>query len=106
MRSIGFRHTGIGDGQRFVVEPALRFDGFLIDNLEGSILIPVSGLGSFGVGNHRLVNPVSRFEVFRIINFLSGVDSGFKIFKEASFLLALSVDKNFKGIIRAIDKLL
>ena len=36
--------TRVSDGQRFVIEPAFRFHGFLINNFKWSIVIPVLGL--------------------------------------------------------------
>ena len=36
--------VGVRDGQGFVVEPALRLGGFLVDDFVGSVFIPVFGL--------------------------------------------------------------
>lgn len=58
-------------------------------------------LGS-GVRNLLLVNPISRPLVLNIINFLGGVDSGFKVLEEATSLVTLAVNQNVIGVIRTM----
>ena len=41
---LGFLGVGVGDRQRFVIEPALGLDGILINDLIRSIFIPIGGL--------------------------------------------------------------
>ena len=41
--------TGIGDSQRFIIEPTLGLLGVLIRNLIGLILVPIFRLLSIGV---------------------------------------------------------
>ena len=53
------------------------------------------------VGNSSFINPVVRFAVFGVINFLGWVDWRFEILEKAAFLFTLSVDKHLKRIIGA-----
>src|SRR4051794_1630993 len=66
---------------RFVIEPVIWFCSFLVDNLEWRILIPVLWLGSLGIRNPSLVNPVIRLLVFRIVDLGCWIDCGSEIFQ-------------------------
>ena len=55
----------------------------------------------FRVRNGGVIDPVVRFAVFGIIDFLGGVDRRFEILKQVAFLFALSVNEHLKGIIGA-----
>lgn len=42
---LGFLRVGVGDSPRFIIEPALRLDSVLINNLVRSVIIPIVRLG-------------------------------------------------------------
>lgn len=88
----------------FVIKPVLRFCGFLIDDLVGSILIPVFWLSSLRIWNTSFINPVLRFGVFGIINLLLRINRRGEVLKETASLHLLAVDLDSEGLVRFHDK--
>ena len=93
--------TGVGNEFGLIVEPALRLDGLLVDDLVGSVLVPVLGLSSLGIRDLLLVNPVLRLLILGIVDLLVGVDSGSEVLEEVATVVALAVVENVVGVVRA-----
>ena len=86
------KHTWVGDDLRLVIEPALGLLSLLVEDLVGSILIPVIGLcegnkytlyvkwrictnlGGIRVRNALSIDPVLRLLVFGVVNLLGRVN--------------------------------
>lgn len=115
---IRFLCVRVWSGLRLVIEPALRLLGLFVGNFIGSIFIPIFGLrralvpirewsrtethlGSLGIGDSLLVNPVLGLRVLRIEDLLVRVDGGGEVFEKVSSVVALAVEKYVVGVIRA-----
>jgi len=95
------RHTRVRDSQGFVIEPAFGLDSISVNNLVGCIFVPVLGLRSVGVSDPLGVNPVFRLGVFGIVDFSGRVDGRLKVLEKGTGFLALAVEKDFVGVVRA-----
>jgi hypothetical protein len=111
--------TRIFNSKGFIIEPPFRFDGFLVDNLVGSILVPIVGLeegkSGFGlkycdranllgiwVGNFLDINPIFRFLVIGVIDLFRRIDSGYEFLKETPGVLFLSIYLNDESVVRTV----
>ena len=101
LRLLGLRVRNAGG---FILKPVIRNGGILIDDLEGSFLIPVLGLPGFGVRDLGLVNPRGGLLVLGVINLLGGVDRRVEVFEEVAFLDSLAVNQDLEGLIGPDDQ--
>jgi hypothetical protein len=58
-------------------------------------------LGSLGIRNLGLLDPILRLRVIRVVNFLGRINGRFKVLEEASSLLTLAVNENVVSVVRA-----
>ena len=101
LRLLGLRVRNAGG---FILKPVIRNGGILVDDLEGSFLIPVLGLPGFGVRDLGLVNPRGGLLVLGVINLLGGVDRRVEVFEEVAFLDSLAVNQDLEGLIGPDDQ--
>lgn len=76
----------VRDHGRLVFEPVVGLSGFLVGDLEWSVLIPVFRLGSFWIRNSGLVNPVFRLGVLGVVDFFVGVYGWREILEKVALL--------------------
>jgi hypothetical protein len=70
-----------------------------------SRVVRETNLGSFGVGDSLVVNPVRRLRVLGVVDLLGRVDGGLEVLEEAAGLLADTVEENLVGVVGSACKL-
>ena len=96
----GLLGFGVRNHGWFILEPIGGFLGFLVDDLVGSIFIPVIWLRSVWVRNASLVDPVVRLAVFGIIDLLLRVDGWVEVFEKRASFADFAIDADFVFLIR------
>lgn len=99
-----FDSLRVGNGSWLVIQPVSWLGGLGVDNLEGSIFIPILGLLSFWVRDLLFVNPVGRLGVLLVINFLWRVNWRSKVLKKGAVLEGFSVNADLEGLIWVDDE--
>jgi hypothetical protein len=111
--------TRIRDREWLVVEPALRLNCIFIKDFVRSLLIPIVGLHRqssvrrrtkkvktsllrLRISNLLFINPVRRFRILRVVNFLRWVDWRLEILEKGTFRLAITVKENLVRVVGTV----
>jgi hypothetical protein len=73
---------GVRDGDRLILQPAIRLLGGLVGDGLGCVLVPLLRLDGLRVGDLGRLDPVLGLDVGRVVNLLLGVDRGREVVEE------------------------
>jgi hypothetical protein len=84
--------TGVRDIQGLIIKPTFRLLGFVVENLIGCILIPVTRLRGIRVRDAFGIHPIFGLLVLRIINLGGWVDWGTEVLEEVTTTDTFTID--------------